>query len=180
MFCYSASIFSPSCCLFIAQYTSVKCEHVSSSFVADSVIPRSVAHRVPLSLEFSRQDARVGSHSLLQGILLTQGLKSGLLPCRQTCLQPPSLSQPPGNPSISKVLFIYGYKTDYELLYPHYNSVHSHISSFPKGIMRYLRKCFVHLYIESLYSLSQPAFLVKLGKFVNFCLFLLQIFTPSI
>ena len=26
-------------------------------------------------------------------------------------------------------------------------------SSFPKGIVRYFRKCFVHLYIESLYSL---------------------------
>ena len=40
----------------------------------------------PLSMEFSRQENStigVGSHSLLQGIFLTQGLNPGLPHCRQ-------------------------------------------------------------------------------------------------
>ena len=37
----------------------------------------------PLSMEFSSKNTRVGSHSLLRGIFPTQGLKPGLLHCRQ-------------------------------------------------------------------------------------------------
>ena len=46
--------------------------------------PWTVAQLAPLSMEFSRQENGVGSHSLLQGIFLTQGLNSGLLHCRQS------------------------------------------------------------------------------------------------
>ena len=42
-----------------------------------------VAHQTPLSMEFSRQNTGAGSHSLLQGIFLTQGSSSVLLHCRQ-------------------------------------------------------------------------------------------------
>ena len=45
--------------------------------------PWTVACQIPLSMEFSRQDTRVGSHSFLQGIFLVQGLNLGLLHCRQ-------------------------------------------------------------------------------------------------
>ena len=45
--------------------------------------PWTVAHQTPLSMEFSRQENyRVGSHALLQGIFLIQGLTLGLLHCR--------------------------------------------------------------------------------------------------
>ena len=37
--------------------------------------------------EFSGKNTRMGSHSLLQGIFPTQGLKSGLLHCRQITYQ---------------------------------------------------------------------------------------------
>ena len=47
------------------------------------VIPWTAAHQTPLSMELSRKDTGVGSHSLFQGIFLTQGLNSGLLHCRQ-------------------------------------------------------------------------------------------------
>ena len=45
--------------------------------------PWTVDHQGPLCLGFPRQDTGVGSHSLLQGILPTQGLNLGLLHCRQ-------------------------------------------------------------------------------------------------
>ena len=42
--------------------------------------PWTVAHQAPLSMEFSRQEHwRVGCHTLLQGIFLTQGLTLCLL-----------------------------------------------------------------------------------------------------
>ena len=41
--------------------------------------PWTVARQAPLSTEFSRQDAGVGCHFLLQGIFLTQGSNPGLL-----------------------------------------------------------------------------------------------------
>ena len=40
------------------------------------------AHQAPLSMEFSRQEYWVGSHSLLRSISLTQGLNPDLLNCR--------------------------------------------------------------------------------------------------
>ena len=46
--------------------------------------PRTVALQAPLTMEFSRQEVSgVGSHSLLQGTLPTQGLNLGLLHCWQ-------------------------------------------------------------------------------------------------
>ena len=44
--------------------------------------PRAVACQAPLSMGFTRQEYWVGSHSLLQGIFLTQGWNLGLLHCR--------------------------------------------------------------------------------------------------
>ena len=42
-----------------------------------------VAHQAPLSMGFSRQEYWRGCHSLLQGIIPTQGSNLGLLRCRQ-------------------------------------------------------------------------------------------------
>ena len=52
--------------------------------------PWTVAHQAPLPMEFSRQDIGMDSHSLLQGIFLTQGSNQGLLYCKQIlyCLSP--------------------------------------------------------------------------------------------
>ena len=46
-------------------------------------IPWTAAHQVPLSMEFSGKNPRVGCHSLLQGIFPTQGSNPGLLHHRQ-------------------------------------------------------------------------------------------------
>ena len=43
-----------------------------------------LTHQAPLSMQFPGKHTGVGSHSLLQGILCTQGLNPGLLHCRQT------------------------------------------------------------------------------------------------
>ena len=45
--------------------------------------PWIVAHQDPQSTEFSRQEYWSGSHSLLQGIFLTQRSNPGMLRCRQ-------------------------------------------------------------------------------------------------
>ena len=45
------------------------------SVMSDSATAWAVARQVPLSMEFSRQETGVGSHSLPQGIFLTQGIK---------------------------------------------------------------------------------------------------------
>ena len=42
-----------------------------------------VAHQVPLSMEVSREEFVVESHSLFQGIFPAQELNLGLLYCRQ-------------------------------------------------------------------------------------------------
>ena len=47
----------------------------SDSFVT----PRTVAHQAPLPTGFPRQETRVGCHFILQGIITTEGLNSGLL-----------------------------------------------------------------------------------------------------
>ena len=60
-----------------------KSESISCSVVFNSMQPHG-AHQAPLSMDFSRQDTGVGSHSLLQWIFPTQGLKLGLLHCRQS------------------------------------------------------------------------------------------------
>ena len=58
-------------------------ERVSHSVLSHSAVPWTVACQVPLSLGFSRQEYCCGSHSLLQGIFLTQGSNPGLPHCRQ-------------------------------------------------------------------------------------------------
>ena len=40
--------------------------------------PMGYSHQAPLSMEYSRQDTGVDSHSLLQGIFPTQGSNPGL------------------------------------------------------------------------------------------------------
>ena len=57
-----------------------------------------VARQVPLSMEFSKQNTGVGSHTLLQGIFLTRESNSYLrclLHCRQVLLP----TELPGKPS---------------------------------------------------------------------------------
>ena len=59
-------------------------ESVSRSVMSNSLRPPwTVAHQAFLCVEFFRQESGVGNHSLLQGIVPTQGLKLGLLHCRQ-------------------------------------------------------------------------------------------------
>ena len=55
----------------------------SLSCVQLFVIPWTTVHQAPLSMGFSRQEYRMGSHALLQGIFPTQGSNPGLLHCRQ-------------------------------------------------------------------------------------------------
>ena len=55
--------------------------------------PWTIASQAPLSMEFSRQNTRVGCHSLLQEIFLIQG-DPGLLHGRQILL-PSELSRKP-------------------------------------------------------------------------------------
>ena len=78
------------------------CVLVTQSLLATSWI---VACQAPLSMEFSRQEYWMGSHSLLQGIFLTQRLNVGLLHCRQilSSLFEPS-KKPKGRIYNSKVL----------------------------------------------------------------------------
>ena len=45
--------------------------------------PWTIARQAPLSMEFSRQEYRCGSHSLLLAIFPTQGSDPGLLHCKQ-------------------------------------------------------------------------------------------------
>ena len=56
------------------------------SHVGLLVAPQTVAHQVPLSMEFSRKEYWVGCHFLLQGIFLTQGLNPHLLRWRTDSL----------------------------------------------------------------------------------------------
>ena len=62
----------------------VKCESVSCSVMC-VFFPtvRTIALQAPLSIGFTGKKSGVGSHSLLQGIFLTQGWKLGFLHCRQ-------------------------------------------------------------------------------------------------
>ena len=66
---------------------------VSCSVVSDSLWPPwTVARQAPLSLEFPGKNTGVGSHSLLQGIFLTQRSNLLLLNWQAGSL----LSEPPG------------------------------------------------------------------------------------
>ena len=58
------------------------------------VAPWTVAHQAPLSTGFSRQEYRVGCHSLQQGISLTQGPNPHLLHWQAD----PVITEPPGMP----------------------------------------------------------------------------------
>ena len=63
------------------MYACCCCQLLSG--VRLSLTPWTVACQASLSMEFSRQNTGVGCHSLLQGIVLTQGLNLGLLHCKQ-------------------------------------------------------------------------------------------------
>ena len=52
---------------------------LSDSVASDSEAPCTIARQAPLSMGFFREDSGVGCHALLQGIFLTQRLKSQLL-----------------------------------------------------------------------------------------------------
>ena len=69
--------------LWIGFLFCILVEWKSLSYVRLFVTPWTVAHRAPLSVEFSRKNTGVGNHSLLQGIFPTQGWNPGLLHCRQ-------------------------------------------------------------------------------------------------
>ena len=56
---------------------------LSCSAVSGSVTSWTIVCQAPLSMEFSSKNTRVGSHSLLQGIFLTQGSNPGLPHCRE-------------------------------------------------------------------------------------------------
>ena len=56
---------------------------VSHSAVSDFVTPWTVAHQAPHPWDFLGKNTRVGCHSLLPGILPTQGSNPGLRYCRQ-------------------------------------------------------------------------------------------------
>jgi len=47
------------------------------------VVPWTVAHQAPLSMEFSRQEYWSSCHAFIQGIFLTHGSHPGILHCRQ-------------------------------------------------------------------------------------------------
>ena len=55
--------------------------------ICNSVTPWTVACQAPLSMESPGQNTGVGSLSLLQGIVPTQGSNSGLRHCRQILYQ---------------------------------------------------------------------------------------------
>ena len=57
-------------------------ESVSLSVMSDSVIPRTVAHQAPLSMEFSRQEHWSGLPFPSPGDFPNTGLKPCLLHCR--------------------------------------------------------------------------------------------------
>ena len=59
------------------------CVCVSCSIVSDSETPWTVAHLVICLREFPGKNIRVGCHSFLHGIFLTQGSNQGLQCCRQ-------------------------------------------------------------------------------------------------
>jgi len=74
-------------CKIVLQWT-LGCVHVLSHFsrVQLFVIPGTIAHQIPLSTGFSRQEYWSGCHALLQGIFPTEGSNQcllHLLHCRQ-------------------------------------------------------------------------------------------------
>ena len=68
-------------------HKSVLMDDSSSSSVSRSVMYNSLqlhgAHQASMSMGFPGNNTRVGCHSLIQGIFLTQGSNLGLLHCRQ-------------------------------------------------------------------------------------------------
>ena len=54
------------------------CKHLTLYESRLFVTPWTVAHQAPLSMNSPGKNTEVGSHSLLQGIFLTQGLNPGL------------------------------------------------------------------------------------------------------
>ena len=67
---------------------------VSCLLVSNSATPWTVICWAPLSMGFSSKNTGVGSHSLLQGIVLTHELNPGLWHCRQDSLPSESPRKP--------------------------------------------------------------------------------------
>ena len=66
----------------------------SNSVMSNSAAPWTVVSQSPLSMKFSRKNTRMGSHSLLQGIFLTQGSNPDLPTFHADSLP----AEPPGKP----------------------------------------------------------------------------------
>ena len=92
-----------------------KCLHISFVYLfskcvkKESVVAQSCPTLPPHGLQPTRllcpQDSQgentgLGSHSLLQGVFQTQGLNSGLLPCRQVIYRLSYQGSPPGRVKI--------------------------------------------------------------------------------
>ena len=75
---------------------SRKCESVSCSVVSDPLQPHGLAHRVPLSMEFFRQEYWIGLPFLSPGDLPHSGIKP-MSPALQTDSLP---YEPPGKPKM--------------------------------------------------------------------------------
>ena len=105
----------------------------SPSHVPLFATPWAVAYQAPPSMGFSRQEAGVGCHFLLQGIFPTQGLNSGLLLCRQMLLP----SEPPGKSHdlpLNLFYFFIGVQLLYNIVFLPCNSVNQlyvYIHSLP-------------------------------------------------
>ena len=63
-----------------------------------------VSCQAPCPWNSPGKDTRVSSHSLLQGIFLTQGLDLGLLHCRQICYHPSHQKSPNITICVVKIL----------------------------------------------------------------------------
>ena len=84
--------------------------------------PWAVAYQAPPSMGFSRQEAGVGCHFLLQGIFPTQGSNSGLPHCRQMLLPSEPLGKPHNLP-LNLFYFFIGVQLLYNIVFLQCNSV---------------------------------------------------------
>ena len=97
------------------------------------VIPWTLAHQAPLSLEFARQEYWSGyCRALLQGIFPTQGLNLGLPHCRQTLYYLSQQERPPG-------------------------AFSSYIVGLLCSLMKYSKVCVLHFYLGP--PRTHPSFL---------------------
>ena len=128
------------------------CEKCESERVSHSVMSNSLRpHRLQLTrllcpLNFPSKNTGVGSHSLLQGIFLTQGSNPGLLHCRQIIYLPSH----EGSPSIcwrlprfslwSKTLLLILDSFIHSSIHPSIEYLHLYVSkiTWPPNIQNYM------------------------------------------